>query len=110
MADLAPHVPGAGYTFFVPTDEAFDRVGLDSAEDGYLATGDGLSLLLNHFVARRLYARDLADGTTLDTLGNKTLRVSRKHGERLLQALLLPPVSRCSPALFLHIKPHYLCL
>lgn len=81
MADLAPHVPGAGYTFFVPTDEAFEKLGLDSAEDGYLATGAGLDLLLNHFVNKRLYARDLQDGSVFTTLANKTVTVSRDQGE-----------------------------
>ncbi|KAK3912157.1 Transforming growth factor-beta-induced protein ig-h3 [Frankliniella fusca] len=80
MADLAPHVPGTGYTFFVPTDEAFERLGLGSADDSYLATGAGLDLLLNHFVAKRLYARDLQNGSSFTTLGNKTVAVSRKHG------------------------------
>lgn len=79
-ADLAPHVPGAGYTFFVPTDEAFEKLGLDSARDGYLATGAGLQLLLNHFVDKRLYARDLQDGSSFATLGNRTLTISRKQG------------------------------
>lgn len=80
MADLAPHVPGTGYTFFVPTDEAFERLGLGSADDSYLATGPGLDLLLNHFVAKRLYARDLQNGSTFTTLGNKTITISRNHG------------------------------
>ncbi|KAJ1530801.1 hypothetical protein ONE63_005650 [Megalurothrips usitatus] len=78
MADLAPRVPGAGYTFFVPTDEAFERIGLDTAEDGYLATGDGLGLLLNHFVSSRLYTKQLQNGTVLKSMGKLQLTVRRE--------------------------------
>ncbi|KAG5897261.1 hypothetical protein JTB14_013162 [Gonioctena quinquepunctata] len=77
LADLAPHVSGTGYTFFVPMDAAFEELGLDRMPDNYLSTGDGLQILLNHFVKGRLYDRDLTDGSTLNTLGNKTITVRR---------------------------------
>lgn len=77
LADLAPHVSGTGYTFFVPTDTAFEELGLDKMPDNYLSTGEGLEILLNHFVKGRLYDRDLKDNTTLTTLGNKTIHVRR---------------------------------
>ncbi|KAJ8960998.1 hypothetical protein NQ318_020302 [Aromia moschata] len=77
LADLAPHVSGTGYTFFVPTDTAFEELGLDKMPDNYLSTGDGLRILLNHFVKGRLYDKDLKDGSVLTTLGNKTIAVKR---------------------------------
>ncbi|XP_018568871.1 uncharacterized protein LOC108909119 [Anoplophora glabripennis] len=80
LADLAPHVSGAGYTFFVPTDTAFEELGLDKMPDNYLSNGDGLQILLNHFVKGRLYDKDLIDGNQLTTLGNKTIAVKRANG------------------------------
>ncbi|XP_066147960.1 periostin [Euwallacea fornicatus] len=77
LADLAPHVSGAGYTFFVPTDTAFEEVGLDKMPDNYLSNGEGLQILLNHFVKGRLYDKDLKDRAELTTLGNQTLFVNR---------------------------------
>ncbi|KAK6622611.1 hypothetical protein RUM43_008453 [Polyplax serrata] len=76
LADLAPHVSGKGYSFFVPTDEAFEELGLGQAPDNYLSAGEGLDVLLNHFVKGRLYERDLKNGTEFLTMGNKTLHVS----------------------------------
>ncbi|XP_056631324.1 transforming growth factor-beta-induced protein ig-h3 [Diorhabda sublineata] len=81
LADLAPHVSGTGYTFFVPTDIAFEKIGLDRMPDNYLSTGDGLQILLNHFVKGRLYDRDLTDGVRLESLGNKTITVKRTKEE-----------------------------
>lgn len=80
MADLAPHVSGAGYTFFVPIDGAFEEVGLHRMPDNYLSNGEGLQVLLNHFVKGRLYDKDLKNATELTTLGNQTLRVNRPKG------------------------------
>ncbi|KAF7266317.1 hypothetical protein GWI33_020345 [Rhynchophorus ferrugineus] len=77
LADLAPHVSGAGYTFFVPCDPAFEELGLDKMPDNYLSNGEGLEILLNHFVKGRLYDKDLKNGTVLTTLGNKTLTINR---------------------------------
>lgn len=80
LADLAPHVSGTGYTFFVPLDSAFEELGLDKMPDNYLSTGDGLQILLNHFVKGRLYDKDLKEGSMLTTLGNKTINVARRKG------------------------------
>ncbi|RZF33094.1 hypothetical protein LSTR_LSTR009823 [Laodelphax striatellus] len=77
MADLAPHISGAGYTFFVPTDEAFNSIGLKHAPDNFLSNGQGLNVLLGHFVKGRLYDRDLADNATFMSLANKTLHIRR---------------------------------
>lgn len=83
LADLAPHVSGTGYTFFVPIDPAFEELGLGKMPDNYLSTGDGLQILLNHFVKGRLYDKDLVDGSDLTSLGNKTITVKRKNGKCL---------------------------
>ncbi|KAF5303168.1 hypothetical protein FQA39_LY10081 [Lamprigera yunnana] len=78
LADLAPHVSGTGYTFFVPVDGAFEEIGLDKMPDNYLSNGDGLQILLNHFVKGRLYDRDLKNATELLSLGNSTIRITRQ--------------------------------
>lgn len=80
LADLAQHVSGTGYTFFVPTDTAFEALGLNNMPDNYLSTGDGLKLLLNHFVKKRLYKRDFINNTTLTTLGGDSIRVIEENG------------------------------
>lgn len=80
LADLAPHVSGTGYTFFVPTDSAFEKIGLDKMPDNYLSTGDGLQILLNHFVKGRLYDKDLKNEGKLTSLGNKTIAIKRDKG------------------------------
>nr|XP_018901841.1 PREDICTED: transforming growth factor-beta-induced protein ig-h3 [Bemisia tabaci] len=81
VAELAPHVPGAGYTFFVPLDEAFERQGLKYAPDNYLSTTAGIDLLLSHFVKGRLYEKDLQNNATFTTLANNTLTVHRENGQ-----------------------------
>lgn len=88
LADLAPHVSGTGYTFFVPTDTAFEKLGLDKMPDNYLSTGDGLQILLNHFLKGRLYDRDLKDEMTFGTLGNKTITVSRNKSKLIIIKVL----------------------
>ncbi|XP_060517009.1 transforming growth factor-beta-induced protein ig-h3 [Cylas formicarius] len=77
LADLAPHVSGTGYTFFVPVDTAFEDLGLNKMPDNYLSNGEGLQILLNHFVKGRLYDHDLKNNTNLVTLGNQTIAVNR---------------------------------
>ncbi|KAL1490359.1 hypothetical protein ABEB36_013070 [Hypothenemus hampei] len=90
LADLAPHVSGTGYTFFVPTDTAFEELGLDKMPDNYLSNGEGLQILLNHFVKGRLYNKDLANGTVLLTLGNRTLTINRSTDNvHINEALIL---------------------
>ncbi|KAL1124421.1 hypothetical protein AAG570_001049, partial [Ranatra chinensis] len=78
VADLAPHIPGAGYTFFVPTDKAFVKRGLQNSPDNLLSSKEGLDVLLSHFVKGRLYDKDIKDNTTLTALSNRTLHVHRK--------------------------------
>ncbi|XP_022913590.1 periostin [Onthophagus taurus] len=80
LADLAPHVSGTGYTFFVPMDSAFEELGLDKMPDNYLSTGSGLQILLNHFVKGRLYDKDLKDGILLKSLGDRSMEISRDDG------------------------------
>ncbi|KAG8266479.1 hypothetical protein J6590_071433 [Homalodisca vitripennis] len=77
MADLAPHISGAGYTFFVPMDEAFEAQGLRNAPDNFLSSGNGLQVLLSHFVKARLYDKDLTNNSTFLSLGEKSLHVQR---------------------------------
>uniref|UniRef100_T1HD74 FAS1 domain-containing protein n=1 Tax=Rhodnius prolixus TaxID=13249 RepID=T1HD74_RHOPR len=80
VADLVPHIPGAGYTFFVPTDEAFKKLGLQNAPDNLLSNKEGLLVLLSHFVKGRLYDRDIKNNTTLTSLSNRTLHITRGPG------------------------------
>lgn len=89
LADLAPHVSGTGYTFFVPVDTAFEELGLDKMPDNYLSNGNGLEILLNHFVKGRLYDRDLKDNMVLSTLGNKTINITRSKGKIFFRELHL---------------------
>ncbi|PSN48007.1 hypothetical protein C0J52_18582 [Blattella germanica] len=65
------------YTFFVPTDKAFKEVGLANKPDFYLSKGEGLKLLLNHFIPTRLYNRDFIEGQQFKTLGGKTIHIKR---------------------------------
>lgn len=88
LADLAPHVSGTGYTFFVPTDAAFEELGLNKMPDNYLSTGDGLQILLNHFVKGRLYDRELIDGMDLMSLGNKSVNVKRTKGRYYIDIVM----------------------
>jgi hypothetical protein len=62
----------------VPIDNAFKEVGLSGKPEFYLSRGEGLKLLLNHFVPTRLYNRDLVDGQQFKTLGGKTIHVKRE--------------------------------
>ncbi|KAF6215018.1 hypothetical protein GE061_009766 [Apolygus lucorum] len=81
QADLAFYVSGAGYTFFVPTDAAFNQLRLENAPDNVLASSDkGMSVLLSHFVKTRLYDKDIKDGATFTSLSNRTLHITRKPG------------------------------
>jgi hypothetical protein len=62
----------------VPTDKAFKEASLADRPDYYLSKGEGLKLLLNHFVPTRLYNRDLINGQQFKTLGGKTIHVKRE--------------------------------
>lgn len=76
-AEVAPHVSGSNYTFFVPTDEAFEKHGFDILTDDILASEKSVSMLLNHFVRQRLYAKDLVEGEVFDTIGGKPIKITR---------------------------------
>ncbi|KAI5702426.1 hypothetical protein M8J76_001167 [Diaphorina citri] len=89
MADLADYVPGADYTFFVPTDEAFETAGLSNAPDSALSKDNGLTLLLSHFVKGRLYVKDLKDNLTLESLAGYNLTVHNKQGNISIQTASL---------------------
>lgn len=37
-AEIAPHVSGANYTFFVPDDKAFEKLGFDKLSDDVMVS------------------------------------------------------------------------
>lgn len=76
-AEIAQFISGSNYTFFVPTDEAFERYSFDILSDNVLASEKGVKLLLNHFIKGRLYDRDLKDGEVMDTIGGSPVKIHR---------------------------------
>ncbi|XP_052893600.1 uncharacterized protein LOC128301257 [Anopheles moucheti] len=76
-AEIAQFISGSNYTFFVPTDEAFERYSLDLLPDSVLASEKGIKMLLNHFIRGRLYDRDLKDGELIDTIGGMPVKIQR---------------------------------
>lgn len=76
-AEIAQFISGSNYTFFVPTDEAFERYSFDVLPDNVLASEKGVKLLLNHFIKGRLYDRDLKDGEVLETIGGTPVKIHR---------------------------------
>lgn len=78
-AEIAQYVSGANYTFFVPVDEAFEKLGFDILPDDVLASENGVKMLLCHFVKGRLYDRDLKDDEVFETIGGKPIRIKRSH-------------------------------
>ncbi|XP_013104316.1 uncharacterized protein LOC106084900 [Stomoxys calcitrans] len=79
-AEIAPHVSGANYTFFVPDDKAFEKLGFDKLSDDVMASQRGVKMLLNHFVKGRLYNRDLKDNEVFETIGGGHIKVTRNPG------------------------------
>ncbi|XP_067623187.1 uncharacterized protein [Eurosta solidaginis] len=79
-AEIAPHISGANYTFFVPEDRAFERLGFDRLSDDIMASQRGVKMLLNHFVRGRLYDRDLRDNEVFDTIGGGHIKITRNPG------------------------------
>ncbi|XP_020717808.1 uncharacterized protein LOC101451233 [Ceratitis capitata] len=79
-AEIAPHVSGANYTFFVPEDRAFERLGFDRLSDDVMASPRGIKMLLNHFVRGRLYDRDLRDNEVFETIGGGHIKITRNPG------------------------------
>lgn len=76
-AEIAQFISGSNYTFFVPTDEAFERYSFDILPDNVLASEKGVKLLLNHFIKGRLYDRDLKDAEVLETIGGHPVKIHR---------------------------------
>lgn len=82
-AEIAQYVSGANYTFFVPTDAAFEQQGFDRLSDEVLASDAGVKLLLNHFIRGRLYERDLRHDDLLTTIGGEVVKIQKTlEGER----------------------------
>ncbi|XP_055596008.1 uncharacterized protein LOC129746396 [Uranotaenia lowii] len=77
MAEIAQFISGSNYTFFVPTDEAFERYSFDLLPDRTLSTEQSIKLLLNHFVKGRLYNRDLKDGEVIESVGGSPVKIQR---------------------------------
>lgn len=76
-ADIAQYIPGANYTFFVPTDSAFAKNQLQNLSDDEMSSEIGTKFLLNHFVKGRLYDRDLKHDEVFDGIGGAPLKVQR---------------------------------
>ncbi|EDW77272.1 uncharacterized protein Dwil_GK18175 [Drosophila willistoni] len=79
-AEIAPHISGANYTFFVPEDKAFEKIGFDRLSDDVMGSQRGIKMLLNHFVRGRLYNRDLRDNEVYETIGGGHIKVTRNPG------------------------------
>ncbi|XP_001989281.2 uncharacterized protein LOC6562529 isoform X2 [Drosophila grimshawi] len=79
-AEIAPHISGANYTFFVPEDKAFEKLGFDRLSDDAMASQRGIKMLLNHFVRGRLYNRDLRDNEVFETIGGGHIKITRNPG------------------------------
>lgn len=80
-AEIAQYVSGANYTFFVPVDKAFERLGFDLLSDEVLASEKGVKMLLNHFVRGRLYDRDLRHDEVFETIGGNAVRIQRQTND-----------------------------
>lgn len=77
-AEIAPFISGSNFTFFVPTDNAFERLGFDILPDDVLGSELGVKMLLNHFVKGRLYDRDLQNEQLFETIGGEILKINRR--------------------------------
>lgn len=78
-AEVAQYISGSNYTFFVPTDEAFERHGFDILTDDILASEKSVQMLLNHFVRQRLYDKDLVNDEVFETIGGKPIKIQRSQ-------------------------------
>ncbi|XP_053673066.1 uncharacterized protein LOC128723361 [Anopheles nili] len=83
-AEIAQFISGSNYTFFVPTDDAFERYSFDLLPDNVLASEKGIKMLLNHFIRGRLYDRDLKDGELIDTIGGMPVKIQRSFENNVL--------------------------
>lgn len=100
LADLAPFISGTGYTFFVPTDEAF-QLFIDKP-DNYLSQGEGLKLLLNHFVKQRLYLKDFKEGMVLESVGGGEIYVTKVDDGGMKNVTILNGVSLDGDEVFVY--------
>lgn len=78
---------GANYTFFVPIDGAFEKLGFDVLPDEVLASDKGVKMLLNHFVRGRLYERDLRHDEVFETIGGGAIRIQRQQNGKCTHIL-----------------------
>lgn len=76
-AEIASSIVGSNYTFFVPSDDAFEKYGFDLVPDEVLSSEKGIQMILNHFVKGRLYKRDLKQDEMFETIGGKPLKVTK---------------------------------
>lgn len=76
-AEIASHIIGSNFTFFVPNDDAFEKYGFDLLPDEALSSERGIKLVLNHFVKGRLYDRDLIQDEVFETVGGKPLKITK---------------------------------
>lgn len=76
-AEIAPYVPGANYTFFVPVDEAFNKHGLNKLSEDDMASETAIKFLLNHFIRGRLYDRNLKHDEVFESIGGTGLKIQR---------------------------------
>lgn len=61
----------------MPTDEAFERIGLDKLTDEDMSSERGVKLLLHHFVKGRLYDKDLKHDEVFETIGGGAVKIQR---------------------------------
>lgn len=76
-AEIAPFVPGANFTFFVPLDTAFQKHKLTQLTDENMASEKAIKFLLNHFIKGRLYDRNLKHDEVFESIGGSGLKIQR---------------------------------
>lgn len=88
IAEIAQYVSGANYTFFVPIDSAFQKLGFDGLSDDILGSNKGVKMLLNHFVKGRLYDRDLRHDEVFETIGGGAIRIQRLQNGMYIKVII----------------------
>lgn len=92
-AEIAPFIPGANYTFFVPNDDAFKRHGFNRLNEEGLANDKTNKFLLNHFIKGRLYDRNLKHDEVFESIGGSPLKIQRlPNGELLISIAKLSSI------------------
>ncbi|XP_031629515.1 uncharacterized protein LOC116344847 [Contarinia nasturtii] len=76
-AEIAPYVPGANYTFFVPMDDAFHKHELNELSEEDMSSETAIKFLLNHFIKGRLYDRNLKHDEVFESIGGTGLKIQR---------------------------------